>query len=298
MNKSLNALLGDMSLGEFFNKYRGSEPFMISGLDQVLNELKDLPLLGSIDGLLKQWPYDVGAYLEGVSDEGNSKRVLVKEAQELFKQGRGLYFDDPNRISEPISQWLRAIHADLGLSHLTYSRSLLYAIKKGQGTACHFDQNINFVFQVSGTKKWWIAPNTHIENPLTRHTLGLEMDPELASYAEQGVPEKMPENSIEYTLEPGSLLFVPRGAWHKTQALSDALSLNFTYSAPAWIDLLTSAIRGRFIQSPRWRECADFVNHPELHTEAMEKFDELLAEFAFDAQNWRAGHILGATEAT
>ena len=295
--KTLDKLLNNMSQKEFFDNYRSNKPFLIKVTEPILEEIKSSPLLGSLDQLLDKWPFEVGAYLEGISDEGNSKKVPVNNAKEMFSKGRGLYFDDPNRISPLISEWLSAIHRDLGLSHLTYSRSLIYAIKEGEGTATHFDQNINFVLQISGTKKWWIAPNTHIENPLTRHTLGLEMDPELSSYAHNGVPETMPEDAQEYLLEPGSLLFVPRGAWHRTEAISDALSLNFTYSAPTWIDLLTSAIRGRFIQSEKWRETADFVNHPEFHPEAIEKFDELIEELAYDAQGWRAVNILGATEA-
>ncbi|MCO4755721.1 MAG: cupin-like domain-containing protein [Bacteriovoracaceae bacterium] len=296
-NKSIAKLIGSMPLTQFFEHYRSNTPFHLSISEVLLDELKSSSLLGTLDQLFEQWPFDVGAYLEGVADEGNSARVSVDDAKDLFSQGRGLYFDDPNRISPLISEWLTAIHRDLGLSQLTYSRSLIYAIKQGQGTATHFDQNINFVLQLSGTKKWWIAPNTHIENPMTRHTLGLVMDPELSSYAHKGVPEKMPDDAVEYTLTPGSLLFVPRGAWHETQALSDAVSLNFTYSAPAWIDLLTSAIRGRFIQSEKWRETADFVNHPEFYTEALEKFDDLIQELAYDAQHWKASHILGATEA-
>lgn len=294
--QSIESILGGISREEFLKYYQTDKPLVVHGLDQSVNELFSSPLLGSIDELLKIWPKNVGAYLEGISDEGNSTYVSCDEAKVLFNKGHGLYFDDPNEISSLITEWLMGIKEDLGLSNLTYSRSLIYAIAKGQGTATHFDQNINFVLQVSGTKKWWIAPNTHVKNPMTRHTLGIEADPELASYAINGFPAEMPENAEEFILEPGSMLFVPRGAWHKTEALSDALSLNFTYSAPTWIDLLTCAMRGRLAQEESWRETASFVNDEVLHTMAIEKFDTLISEFANDVQSWRAMNILGVTE--
>lgn len=299
MKKSLEAIIRPMSRNEFLDNYLKDKPVMANDLLGDLSEITELPFLKSLDSLFESWPTMVTAYLPGIADEGNSKKVTAIEARELFQQGHGLCFDDANNFSPLLQQWADAIRADLGLSELTYSRSLIYAIKEGRGTAPHFDQNINFVIQISGTKKWWIAPNTHVENPLTRHTIGLDIDPELASYARNGMPDKFPENSTEYILKPGSMLFVPRGSWHTTEALSDAVSLNFTFTAPSWIDVFTTALRGRLAQSPEWRETANFVTNDyndELHTNATEKFDLLLAELAHEMPYWRARDILEVTE--
>lgn len=296
MKKSLEAIIGPMSREEFLDHYLKNRPVLASGLLEKLSELTELPFLKSLDTLFSAWPTDVTAYLPGIADEGNSKKVTALEARELFEQGHGLCFDDANNFSSLLQQWPEAIRSDLGLSELTYSRSLIYAIKEGKGTAPHFDQNINFVIQISGTKKWWIAPNTHVENPLTRHTIGLDIDPELASYTNGSMPEQFPENSTEFLLKPGSMLFVPRGSWHRTEAISDAVSLNFTFTAPSWIDIFTTALRGRLTQSSEWRETANFVTDSELHDLAAEKFDLLLSELAHEIPYWRARDILEVTE--
>jgi 50S ribosomal protein L16 3-hydroxylase len=296
MKKSIESMINPMSRAEFLDKYLNNEPVISHGILDGLSELTNLPFLESFDSLIESWPSMVTAYLPGIADEGNSKKVTVAEAKSLFEQGSGLCFDDANQFSEVLEQWPEALRADLGLSALTQCRSLIYAIKKGHGTAAHFDQNINFVIQVSGTKKWWIAPNEHVENPLTRHTIGIDIDPELASYTQNQMPDQMPANATEFTLNPGSMLFVPRGAWHMTEAESDAVSLNFTFTAPSWIDILTTALRGRLAQSSAWRETANFVSDEALHTAAIENFDTLLAELAHDVPHWRAADILGATE--
>jgi len=184
--------------------------------------------------------------------------------------------------------WLEAIRANLGLSALTENRCLVYATPAGTGTATHFDQNVNFVLQVHGTKRWWLAPNTNVTRPMTRHRLGQPIDPELESYARLPMPGGMPDDRTEIVLEPGSLLFVPRGTWHATEASTDALSLNFTFSAPTWLDVLGAALRGRLAQSSDWREAAAPL---EVAT-----FEALLRELAEDAAHWNASDILAVTE--
>ncbi|MCF8060062.1 MAG: cupin domain-containing protein [Bacteriovoracaceae bacterium] len=296
MNPSLDSLLRIVSRDEFLKAYKLDEPLLVHNPINYLSEITSLPLLSSLESLINSWPESVNVYLPGINDEVNSAQVDKQEAQKLFKDGFGLFFDDPNRFNEVIDTWLKAIHRDLGLSQLTYSRSLIYAISKGHGTATHFDQNINFVLQVSGVKKWWLAKNNMVTNPMTRFTLGSAIDPELETYLEGEIPKDMPSDALEIELKPGSVLFVPRGIWHKTEAQSDAISLNFTYSAPTWIDLLTSCIRANLSQSPSWRATADFVNDPILCLEAEHNLNDLMDELKKELNQIKAHDILGATE--
>jgi 50S ribosomal protein L16 3-hydroxylase len=224
-----------------------------------------------------------------VADEASSVDINTKDAAKMFGSGMSLLFNHAEGLSPLLPLWLQAIREDLGLSSLTEGRCLVYATPKGGGTAPHFDQNINFVVQLTGTKTWWLAPNRHVDNPLTRHTMGLPADPELSSYARQPLPKKMPASRREVVLKPGSLLVVPRGMWHATEAKTDALSLNFTFTAPSWLDVLTTALRGRLALSPAWRETAT------PSTPAM--FAQLLRSLADDAEHWNAEEILDTTEA-
>jgi 50S ribosomal protein L16 3-hydroxylase len=296
MKKTLSALIHPKSTTDFFEAYSKNEPFVVHGLGPSMAELTNLPFLHSLESLLNSWPKDIQAHLPDVRDEASSIDTTAKDAQKLFDNGMGLLFNYADTISPVLTQWLHELRIDLGLSALTIARCLMYATPANAGTAPHFDQNINFVFQVSGNKKWWIAPNTQVLNPMTRHTMGLPTDPELESYAEKEMLTEMPEDAQMFELKTGSLLFVPRGCWHSTHADSDALSLNFTFTAPTWIDLFTAALRGRLAQSSEWRETANGVSDFERSAEAEAKFDFLLAELVHDLPHWRAGHILGATE--
>lgn len=288
MKSGLAALIHPYSADNFFTLYEKNEPFVVHKNDHFIKPLLDLPFLSSLDTLLKSWPAPIQAHLPDVRDEASSIDTNPKNARKLFDNGMGLLFNDVQNISPLLEEWLIEIRRDLGLSALTYGRCMVYATPDSKGTAPHFDQNINFVLQIHGTKKWWIAPNHSVDNPMTRHTMGLDPDPELMSYLDAPMATEMPKDARAFELKPGSLLFVPRGAWHSTEAEGDALSLNFTFTAPTWIDLFTAALRGRLALSPEWRETA--------HVAGEEKFDYLLSSLVEDLPNWRAGDILSATE--
>ena len=276
--------------------YETQTPFILHGLTESIRELCQLPVLKSLDSLLSTWSGTIDVHLDGIADEGNSTPLKSPDAHLQFKKGKSLLFNDANTVSPLLDQWVESIQKDLGVSRLTYGRSLIYATPSGHGTDPHFDQNINFVVQIHGQKDWWIAPNHHVKNPMSRHTLGLPTDPELSNYLDAPLPDQFPEDAVKHTLCAGSLLFLPRGMWHKTLAHSDALSLNFTYSAPTWIDLFTAALRAQLSLSEEWRETArvveDFPNDPE----SLERFDTLLSGLMSDQENWKALDILGATE--
>ncbi len=297
-NKGLSALVAPHSVDDFRSQNWPHEPFVVHGLGASVQSLTSLPFLSSLDALLNSWPHQIQAHLPDVSDESSAIHTTATDARKLFSNRMALLFNEVQRISPELQIWLQAIAKDLGLPTSTHARCMVYATPDGKGTAPHFDQNINFVLQLQGIKTWWLAPNENVENPTQRFTMGQEIDPELASYAAVPMPTQMPKDSQKIVLKPGSLLFVPRGYWHSTEATGEAMALNFTYSQPTWIDLLTLALRSRLMMSPEWRELADGVTStdPERRQMAEQNFDVLLADLVQDLPNWQAADILGATE--
>jgi 50S ribosomal protein L16 3-hydroxylase len=295
----LSALISPYQAESFIKESWPHEPFVVHGLKETVAQLTDLPFLQSLDSLLNSWPGLVQAHLPDVSDESSSVDATPKDAKKLFANRLGLLFNNVQTISPELKIWLAALMRDLGLPKSTYARCIVYATPDGKGTAAHFDQNINFVLQLHGTKTWWLAPNGSVNNPTQRFTIGQPLDPELASYAYEEMPLEMPrEGRREIILKPGSMLFVPRGFWHSTSATGEALALNFTFSQPTWIDLFTLALRSRLSLSPEWRELADGVNSTDQNRKSIahHKLNDLLVELVDDLPNWKAEDVLGATE--
>lgn len=288
MTNNLTELLMPSGLPEFRRYFEGNEPFFNPRISEAcFKQLRELPFLDSLESLLQHWDQSIQVHLPDLRDEASSLDTDSQHAMDYYNQGMGLLFNNAQMLSPQLVNWLEGIRKELKISALTYGRNLIYATPDGKGTAPHFDQNINFVLQIRGTKHWKVAPNTHLINPMTRHTIGQPVDPEMMSYMDQAMPLRMPEDAIDFELKPGSLLFVPRGSWHSTEAEGDALALNFTFTAPTWIDLFSAALRSRLIMSPEWRDTADLSET---------KFDELLMELKADLPHWRAKDILAATE--
>lgn len=296
MKNHLEKLLSPLELTEFLSLYEINQPFVIHHGPDELSELRNLPMLASLDSLLKSWPSVISAHLPDVRDEVSSIETTSKDALKLFKNGMGLLFNNANLHSPQLQVWVDALRKELGLSRLTHARSLIYATPDGKGTTAHFDQNINLVLQIHGIKKWTLAPNRSVVNPTVRHTIGQPVDPELMSYLEEEMPNSMPVENISFELKPGSLLFVPRGVWHQTEAEGDALALNFTFSPPTWADLFLSALRSRLETDPHWRETANGVSDFERRFEAEKKLDMLLHGLIQDAPHWQATDVIDAIE--
>jgi len=290
MQPGLSALLHPRPVSELLDHVRRDEVFEVHGVGASIAELTGIPFLASLEALLAAWPDHVQVHLPDIADEASAITAMPQDARKLFASGMGLLFDDAHRFAPSLVPWLDAIRTDLGLSALTQQRCLVYATPAGKGTAPHFDQNLNFVLHLHGTKTWTLAPNTSVARPMTRHTMGLPVDAELQSYATLPMPVELPATRTEVVLEPGSVLFVPRGTWHATHASTDALSLNFTFSSPTWIDLFSAALRSRLALSSEWRETAAPL--------AVETFEALLRDLADDARHWNATDILAATEGT
>ena len=294
--KGLNSFIHSDSSDSILSAYQQDRPFYCEDLSSSISDLTQIPFLKSLDTMLDNWSDEVHVHLPDAADEASAIKTNSKEARKLFRNGMGVRFSEVNKKSPKLDSWLQNIKEDFGFSKMTYARSIVYATPANKGNAPHFDQNYNIVIQLTGNKKWWIAPNTTVANPLTRHVIGLETDPELASYTRQEFPKEMPEGAQEFTLKAGSVLFVPRGHWHMTHANEDSLALNLTFSAPTYLDTLTAALRGRLAQSPHWRESIDGLNSEEGFHIAAHKFNLLLAELKEDVKTWEAEGILAATE--
>jgi 50S ribosomal protein L16 3-hydroxylase len=282
MTPGLAALISPHSIAELVDCLQHDAPLVVHGIPTA-----ELFAFSSLEALLGSWPDQVQAHLPAVADEASSVMASPHDARKLFASGMGLLFDEAQRYTPALVPWLAAIRKDFGFSALTQQRCLVYATPAGGGTAPHFDQNVNLVVQLHGTKQWRLAPNAHVARPMSRHTLGLPVEAELQSYARLPMPDAMPA-ATEVVLEPGSVLFVPRGMWHATHATTDALALNFTFTPPTWIDLFTAALRSRLALSRDWRETAAPL--------AIATFEALLHELAADASQWSAADILAATE--
>jgi 50S ribosomal protein L16 3-hydroxylase len=248
----LAVLLAGMSDEEFRRDCWPDELLVRHGAVERFAGIADLPAFASVDALLSSWPGRVR-----LADRFAGRLVSVDEARRLFRQGHHLALSDVERVFPGLRGPLERLRWETGLPVNAHGRCLVYISPAGSGEAAHFDQNVNFILQLRGAKDWRVAPNLHVRRPTDRFTTASPSpSAELAAYCVLPLPRAMPEEARRHRLEPGSVLFLPRGYWHETQATQDSLSLNFTFDQPTWADVILPEIRRALLQKAHWRGLA------------------------------------------
>lgn len=285
----LAQLLSPVSAQEFFDQYWPHNPLFIPAAPNKLQELFELPQLQNLQAVVAARSLKVRACLPDFDDEYSSIILEPQDALKAFTNNMTLVFDSMQLQDATIAASLIRIREDLGLvtggadNNLCRARSIVYATPAGAGTRMHFDANANFVIQISGTKRWLLAPNHSVKNPTERFTVGaFEMPAALEKQCHDELLHDVPEDATEIFMEPGCVLYVPRGYWHATSTDEDSLSLNFTFSQPSWADVFTKSLQEWLLNSPEWRALADGLEStdPERKKRAIQQFEELVKELS------------------
>lgn len=139
-------------------------------------------------------------YVHNLGGSG-AAAVLESGATILFQKG------------EPFVRELsRALPRELGFPHALVSCSAFLALAGG-GSPWHSDTFDNFVIQVMGEKRWWITPNHR--GRYAMHNIWPSVDESFAA-----APDTEVADAQELTLRPGSVLYLPRNYWHRTEAVT------------------------------------------------------------------------------
>lgn len=298
---ALTDILAPITQQEFFQSYWPLNPLFIPAVKNKLPGIFNLGQLQNLEALIAPRIEKVRACLPDFDDEYSSLHLDPKDALKAYRNNMTLVFDSMQAQDSSIAATLNNIREDLGLvtggaeNNLCKARSIVYATPAGGRTRLHFDANANFVIQLQGTKRWSLAPNTSVDNPTERFTAGAdEMPAALEKQCHAPLLDELPEDSLDYLMEPGCVLFVPRGYWHATETDEDSLSLNFTFSQPTWADVFTKSLQELLLNSEEWRGLADGLESSDQFRKnlAVLKFETLVKLFAEELPNITGTQLL------
>lgn len=176
------------------------------------------------------------------------------QAQKLFQMGLTLYFDDLAPYVPGADAFLRQLENDLGISEGS-TRMTAWASPREDGAACHYDANDIISIQLFGTKRFELAPVREITIPYGRqYSPGTMPFEELYTQTANGFPDWREAEFQAIDMKPGSVLFFPRGTWHRTFASADSLAVAIVVEPPPAIDCFLNELRAVLLQDPRWRK--------------------------------------------
>lgn len=204
----------------------------------------------------------------GMRDERPWSMLLADKtsAPDWLRSGHTIMVDDLPATIPALDQLKHAAAVDLGIPARSVDVKLSIS-PEGGGFPMHFDRHDSIQFQISGSKKWTLAPNRAVRFPLHGCTLGLSVPAELLNYYPAGQPQPPGERGC-LELSPGMILFVPRGYWHSTAAGEASVSLVIRLAPPAWVELLPTRYKRRLSRDWRWREPSFWAWGPGAKTAA------------------------------
>lgn len=298
----LNEILAPVTLENFLNSSWPKKPVFIPAHDQTkLNMVLQIAQLQSLEAVVASRTLKVRACLPDFDDEYSSIHLSPEDSLKAYNNNMTLVFDGMHVQDATIAQSLANIRAELGLvtggpeNDLCKARAIVYATPAGGGTRLHFDANVNFIIQLQGSKRWQLAENKSVINPTERFTAGsLEMSAALDRQCQAPLLDELPDDSQDFLMTPGCVLFVPRGCWHQTTTDEDSMSLNFTFSQPTWADIFTKSMQEHLLQSSEWRGLADGLEstNSKRRAAAVTDFENLLKQLVHEIPNISAAQLL------
>lgn len=230
-------LIRPLTPQRFFDEYWERKPFVGDGCERCTTLIG----LSDIEHLISSLPYPRPGWLSLVKHARELPAsaytredgfVSLQRVYDAFESGHTLQLSKLSRRWRPIERLARAVEGEFAAAGVILSRyvgSHLYLTpKNGVALAPHFDSHDVLVLHVAGEKRWLVYEAAE-PLPLERQRGALK---------ELGAP------CLDKTLQPGDVMFVPRG-WPHEAAASSKGSIHITLDLwpTTWCDLLCAALR-------------------------------------------------------
>jgi ribosomal protein L16 Arg81 hydroxylase len=248
----LKALLGPEAVEEFFNDYWPDRIFVAHGDRERLPEALLDQELNQFDALSRRYKGVVSFF--GDANSGHMVPVEGIEAAAPYRCGLSVYLTDVGPYFPDIDRMVRKLEFELGINE-GCARAGVFASPTSGGISCHYDSVDVFSVQLRGTKKFDLAPVTELRHPWGfQYITGSKPIDDLYPQATEGFPdwEEVEFQTVE--MRPGSVLYMPRGHWHRTEAAGDSIAVSIGMEPPSAAECVLEQLRLLLLQDPAWRK--------------------------------------------
>ena len=247
----LGALTEPLSAAAFLRDYWPSKSFVAHGDPARLPPFLRAPELASVDALSRVYR----GKLRFTSGRKYQKMVGIDQvnATSLYRMGLTVQFEDIAPFLADTASGLRRLEFELGVPEGS-ARASVFSSPQSDGLSEHFDAQDLFSIQLKGTKRFRIAPVRELPYPCgTQFVPATEPFDFLYPQAGGGFPDAAEAEFTTVDMEPGSVLFVPRGTWHATESGGDSLSVSIGLYLPSAADCVLEQLQLLLVQDAEWR---------------------------------------------
>ncbi len=230
----LAALLHPVEERLFFEQYWNEKALYIPGT------------LNKFAGLFDRETFDRGAYhcadlKVGFTDEkGWPGHFNIKPEQipEMFASGKTVCASVINPGNPILTAFLNRISNNFAVAGGFFFNS--YLSPDGAGFGLHLDHHPVSILQIEGQKRWWFSPKPGLKEVATNVSFPKDRDVLKLPWVTVARPRE--EDLCEVVLNPGDVLYLPRGTWHRAQAIGSSLGLTLAMESLTPLDLIQRAL--------------------------------------------------------
>ena len=197
--------------------------------------------------------------LRGSLDSGASYfSARGADVDTLLKGGATLCADHLETVDQGLRACRDAVARELRYPGLIDFRA--YVSPDGGGFDTHFDQRIATVLQIAGQKRWRFSRQPAVDYPEyqavpdgkggVKH--GMNATPDMVRAADFAQPVE--SEFLEVVLQPGDLLCLPAGTWHKAKAMGWSLALNLAFAPVRVRDVVWRILSQHLALDAVWRQ--------------------------------------------
>lgn len=247
----LAGLVAPCSVDRFLSEHWPERTFFAHGDPARLPTFLRAPELASIEALACRYQ----GTLRFTQGRRYQKMISIDhvDTMALYRMGLTLQFEDVSATVAAAAVALRRLEAELGINPGA-ARMSAFASPVEDGLSVHFDAQDIISIQLKGSKLFHIAPVDDLRYPSgIQFVPGSEPFDSLYPQAVQGFPDVDRARFTTVDMQPGSVLYMPRGTWHHTESRGDSLSVSIGLYVPSALDCLLSQLEPLLLQDPAWR---------------------------------------------
>ncbi len=266
---SFEDIMAPLGAERFFHEYEGRKPLHLKGAADKFADLMTWRKLNELLGQATIWsqsslqlvldkePIPTSAYCAPAAgrDGGQVLRPDPDKVQAYLRRGATLVANDIDHLNPGLTAFAHRMEEAL---QGKVQGNLYLSSRRRQGFAAHFDTHDVYAVHVEGTKTWHIYEG-RAQDPIAH--------PRFKSLTREHHEQAKGELLMDVHMEPGDLLYLPRGQYH--DALADeggAVHIAFGITYPIGIDVLTLLFE-RMVTEPAFR--ANLPRVGERGTEAL-----------------------------
>lgn len=242
----LAELLGDTPVALFFQEYWQRKPLLVKGQCERFAKLFGKPAFRQAtrqcDNLKLSYRDARGVSME--------RTCTPEQVDNAFRAGATVCISGIQgnmQLDHFMNTFASQVHQAGELSFNCYYSP------DGHGFGLHLDDHPVWILQIEGKKRWWYS-RSPFPKPLSTVSFSQGATEARVPWAD---PIARPDESDfwEVVLEPGDVLYLPEGTWHRAAAADgESLALTLACSRMSPLDLVQQAMAAGIAQRPALRE--------------------------------------------